>query len=483
METPAPTGTTPGQATTGTWRQRTWDELLARIEDRQVVPIVGSDLVLVERNGAALTLEAYVALELAEQLDLAERVGTAPPPTLNGVMCAYFENLPPGETRTTPYTLIPEILRQARFTPPEPLRQLAEITDFTLFVTTTFDTLLADALNLVRFGGEKGTQSVVYRYNKREDLSTTVAELREREQPTVFHLLGQVSSSPTYVLTEEDLLEFLYALQSAEYRPKNLLAELAEHHLLLIGEHFSDWLARLFLRTTKGRKLSQYQDYTEVLADSRTAREAGLVTFLSHFSTHTRIFPGGGAVEFTAELYRRWRERHPVAATSAPARAPFVAPAREIPKQAVFLSYAREDIEAVKRLKALLEKAGLPVWFDMEQIKGGQDWERRIAENVRSCALFVPVMSEHTAGQTRDAYFRVEWNGAIERTQRMKSGEVFIVPVVVDQLSRQSAAGEFPDNLKLHIERAEGGELGADPIAHLAEEYARITGLTRGDGR
>ena len=33
------------------------------------------------------------------------------------------------------------------------------------------------------------------------------------------------------------------------------LAELAEHHLLLIGEHFSDWLARLFLRTTKGRKL------------------------------------------------------------------------------------------------------------------------------------------------------------------------------------------------------------------------------------
>jgi len=472
-------GTTPSLATAGAWRQRTWDELLARIEDRQVVPIVGPDLVIVERKGVPLTLEGYVALELADQLDLADRVGTDP--SLNTVMCAYFENLPPGETRTTPYTLIPEILRQARFAPPAPLRQLAEITDFTLFVTTTFDTLLADALNLVRFGGEKGTSTVVYRYNKREDLSSTVAELRQREQPTVFHLLGQVSSSPTYVLTEEDLLEFLYALQSAEYRPKNLLAELAEHHLLLIGEHFSDWLARLFLRTTKGRKLSQYQDFTEVLADSRTAGESGLVTFLNHFSTHTRIFPGGGAVDFVAELHRRWRERHPV--TAAPVRTPFVAPAREIPKQAVFLSYAREDIDAVKRLKSLLEKAGLPVWFDMEQIKGGQDWERRIAENVRSCALFLPVMSQHTASQTRDAYFRVEWNGAIERTQRMKSGEVYIIPIVVDQLSRQEAAGEFPDNLKLHIERAEGGELPADPLAHLVEEYNRITGVTRGDGR
>lgn len=472
-------GTTSSPATTGSWRQRTWDELLARIEDRQVVPIVGPDLVLVERNGTPLTLERYVALELAVQLDLAQRVGAAP--TLNEVMCSYFEQLPAGETRTTPYTLVPEILRQARFSPPAPLRQLAEITDFTLFVTTTFDTLLADALNAVRFEGAKGTSTITYRYNKREDLSCTLAELRERGQPTVFHLLGQVSSSPTYVLTEEDLLEFLYALQSAEYRPKNLLAELAEHHLLVIGEHFSDWLARLFLRTTKGRKLSQYQDFTEILADSRTARETGLVTFLSHFSTHTRIFPGGGAVDFVAELHRRWRERHPVAPSAV--RAPFVPPAREIPKQAVFLSYAREDLEAVKRLKSALERAGLPVWFDMEQIKGGQDWERRIAENVRSCALFMPVMSRHTAEQTRDAYFRVEWNGAIERTQRMKSGEVFITPVVVDELSRQDAQSEFPSHLKLHIERALEGELASETLEHLGQEYGRITGIARGDGR
>jgi len=469
---------TPSPAAAGSWRQRTWDELLARIADRQVVPIVGPDLVMVERAGVPLTLERYVALELAVQLDI-QSLG--PEPSLNEVMCAYFEHIPPGETRTTPYTLIPDILRQAKFTPPAPLQQLAEITDFTLFVTTTFDTLLADALNLVRFGGERGTSSIVYRYNKREDLSCTVAELRERGQPTVVHLLGQVSSSPTYVLTEEDLLEFLYALQSAEYRPKNLLAELAEHHLLVIGEHFSDWLARLFLRTTKGRKLSQYQDFTEILADSRTSRETGLVTFLSHFSTHTRIFPGGGAVEFVAELHRRWRERNP--AVAAPAKAPFVAPAKEIPKQAVFLSYAREDIDAVKRLKSAFERVGLPVWFDMEQIKGGQDWERRIAENVRSCALFVPVMSRHTSAQTRDAYFRVEWNGAIERTQRMKSGEVFITPVVVDELSRQEAQSEFPAHLKLHIERAVEGELASETLEHLGQEYGRITGIPRGDGR
>ena len=474
---PSTPPTPPSPAGAGAWRQRTWDELLARIEDGRVIPIVGPDLVLVERGGVAMPLERYVALELAERLELPpEQVG--PVPSLNRVMCVYFEHLPPGETRTTPYTLIPDILRQARFEPPGPLLQLAEITDFTLFVTTTFDSLLADALNAVRFGGARGTETVAYRYNKKEDLSSTVADLQEQGKPVVFHLLGQASSSPSYVLTEEDLLEFICGLQSAEYQPRNLLAELAEHHLLVLGEHFEDWLARLFLRTTKGRKLSQYQDFTEVLADSRTQGSPGLVTFLANFSSHTRIFPGGGAVEFVAELHRRWRERHP--ATAAPARVPFVPPPREMQKDAIFLSYARENLEAVKRVKSALDKAGLPVWFDSDQIQVGQDWQRRIAENVKSCALFLPVISRETAAQRRDAYFRVEWNRANERTQRMAPGEVFITPVVIDDLPRAEAQQEFAG---VHIERALGGELGPEVIEQLAREYGRATAMVRGDGR
>src|SRR5258706_1869627 len=106
---------------------------------------------MVERDETPMPLERFVALELADRLELPrELVGAEP--SLNQVMCVYFEHLPPGETRTTPYTLVPDILRQAKFQPPAPLPQLAEITHFTLFVTTTFDPPLADALNIVRFG-------------------------------------------------------------------------------------------------------------------------------------------------------------------------------------------------------------------------------------------------------------------------------------------------------------------------------------------
>ena len=50
------------------------------------------------------------------------------------------------------------ILREATFAPPPALRQLAEITDFDLFVTTTFDSLLEQAINAERFGGAQSTE-------------------------------------------------------------------------------------------------------------------------------------------------------------------------------------------------------------------------------------------------------------------------------------------------------------------------------------
>ena len=50
-------------------------------------------------------------------------------------------------------------MRESSFPPPLPLRQLAEITDFNLYVTMTFDPLLEQAINQVRFGGAANTEA------------------------------------------------------------------------------------------------------------------------------------------------------------------------------------------------------------------------------------------------------------------------------------------------------------------------------------
>lgn len=457
-------GTIPATAAPTTWGQRNWDELLSYIEQKSVIPILGPDLVLVERNGKGMTLEQYVALELASKLDLpATSVGELP--SLHQVMCLYYQHNPEASKRY-PYTVVPQILKHASFPPPEPLRKLAEITDFALYVNTTFDSLLFDTLNQVRYGRQVGIEQITYWYKEPADFKESISALHRDNRASVFHLLGQACANPnSYVLTEEDLLEFVYALQSVSHSPKNLLGELATHNLLFIGEVFPDWLKRLVLRTSKGGRLSGIQD-TSVFAGSKTSGEEGLKTFLRLFSGHTWVY-SEGPVEFVSQLHRRWRERNP--GSPVQATVPFVPPPREMPPEVIFLSYNRENKDAVIRLKSCLEKAGLPVWFDLEQLEIGENWPNRIAGNIKSCLLFMPVMSRVTAAERRDVFFRVEWNQAVKKREKFHQDEVFILPVVVDDLPRGPAESEFPGT---NITRALGGELDERTVESIQRVYA-----------
>ena len=41
------------------------------------------------------------------------------------------------------------------------------------------------------------------------------------------------------------------------------------------------------------------------------------------------------------------------------------------PSKAVFLSYASEDAEAARRICDALRSAGIEVWFDQSELRGG----------------------------------------------------------------------------------------------------------------
>ncbi|MBI5771559.1 MAG: toll/interleukin-1 receptor domain-containing protein, partial [Verrucomicrobia bacterium] len=46
--------------------------------------------------------------------------------------------------------------------------------------------------------------------------------------------------------------------------------------------------------------------------------------------------------------------------------------------RAVFLSYASQDGEAVRRIAEALRGAGVEVWFDLDELRGGDEWDRKI---------------------------------------------------------------------------------------------------------
>jgi TolB-like protein/tetratricopeptide (TPR) repeat protein len=98
---------------------------------------------------------------------------------------------------------------------------------------------------------------------------------------------------------------------------------------------------------------------------------------------------------------------------------------------AVFLSYASQDAQAAQRICEALRAAGIEVWFDQSELRGGDAWDTSIRKQIKTCALFLPVIS-HTTHDRDEGYFRLEWKLAVDRSHLMASDRPFLLPVVID---------------------------------------------------
>ncbi|MBM3855812.1 MAG: TIR domain-containing protein, partial [Verrucomicrobia bacterium] len=112
---------------------------------------------------------------------------------------------------------------------------------------------------------------------------------------------------------------------------------------------------------------------------------------------------------------------------------------------AVFLSYASQDAEAARRISDALRAAGVEVWFDQSELRGGDAWDQKIRRQIKECALFVPIISANTQARL-EGYFRLEWLLAVERSRLMAEEKAFLVPVVIDDTS--DAAASVPERFR-----------------------------------
>lgn len=433
-----------------------WEDLLSFIEERQVIPIIGPELLEVETETGPRLLYDWLAEKLAARLGV-DTAQLPQPTTLNDVVCWFLSMR---GRREEAYVRLRAILREANFAVPKSLRKLAAITDFNLYVSTTFDTLLEQAINEARFGGAPSTEGIVYTPSRVADLP---AERSALQRPVVYQLFGRVAAAPSYVISDEDMLEFICALQSDHLAPEKLFYELEHSHLLFIGGNFSNWLARLFLRIAKRQRLSDPRDVGEVLADDHSSEDERLMGFLQQVSVRTRVY--SGAEKFVDELHARWLARQPNVSATVYAPVRFLPPAREMPDHAIFISYAREDLPTVQRIKSELEAAGLTVWFDMDRLEAGDDYDRKIFGNIARCSYFIPIISA-TTERRHEAYFRREWSYALDRARNMADGALFILPVIIDATAPVSAL--VPDRFKaLHFSSLPAGAVPAEFIQRL----------------
>lgn len=137
---------------------------------------------------------------------------------------------------------------------------------------------------------------------------------------------------------------------------------------------------------------------------------------------------------------------------------------------AVFLSYGSEDAAAAARIAAALSAAGVEVWFDQSELRGGDAWDRQIRSRIHDCRLFLAVISANTEARD-EGYFRREWKLAVDRTHDMSENRTFLIPVVIDQTSERGAA--VPDKFReVQWTRLPGGETPPEFAARVARLLA-----------
>jgi TolB-like protein len=127
--------------------------------------------------------------------------------------------------------------------------------------------------------------------------------------------------------------------------------------------------------------------------------------------------------------------------------------------KAVFLSYASQDAPAAARIAGALRAAGIEVWLDQSELRGGDAWDHHIRRQIQDCALFVPIIS-HLTQSRPEGYFRLEWDLADQRSHMIARSKAFVLPVCIDDTPEHGA--EVPESfLRAQWTRLPGGETPA----------------------
>jgi TolB-like protein/Flp pilus assembly protein TadD len=139
----------------------------------------------------------------------------------------------------------------------------------------------------------------------------------------------------------------------------------------------------------------------------------------------------------------------------------------------VFISYASQDAEAAKRICDALRSAGIEVWFDQSELRGGDVWDRQIRQQIHDCRLFIPIVSANTDARV-EGYFRREWKLAVDRTHDLSERVAFLVPIVIDSTSEAKA--DVPDAFR-HVQwtRLPGGTASSAFVERIRRLVTPVT--------
>lgn len=310
----------------------------------------------------------------------------------------------------------------------EELQGLLRTKLFKTVVTTTFDSYLeilmhdiwGDRLRIVNIWDATSLANLYERFTK-------CKEVKNYNEPTLIYAFGKCEEKEgcryarkdfEYIQTIEQWLKF--------DKHENLLMQFIQSkRLLSLGCKFDDWYFRFFWYILRREEIKQRDGDIAIVFDKNDRSDQNLQNYLknSRVITQTDV----DAREFMRQITQ--------VLTSLEADNPY----RDLVTQyrrrgKIFFSYCNKDKALARQIFQQLSQLYPNMWFDQENILGGDNYDTEIRYGISHAKVFIPLLTSQIAEDLKksktDNYYNEEWRQAAER-----KGELAIIPLTVEGYS------------------------------------------------
>ena len=420
-------------AKTVTENKRQWDELIDKIIQGEVVPVIGPEFLAKDDEDANKWVNPHQ--ELINMLAETKNITPCHHKSFSELL---YDDAFPASERMDIYNLIGEAFESeikeldngkmpedAIFHPSALLMKLLRVCKFRFVITTSFTPVVEYAMKEI-YG--KGNVNVL-NFSNNPLGNDDLRDIDDIYRPTVYYMFGRVCrQSERYVVNDSDMLSFCRSWLSNA--PSNLVNVLREKYLLLLGNNYSDWLCRFVWFSMKTKLKTELKG----MLVNPSANES-LLQFMKRIDAFTQKDPQAvidkidTLVTDRMKCQEKLKYRKPDINTD------------------VFISYSRSDSEIVKKLYDNLATKGLRVWYDKENLGIGDKFMEEIKLAIKKTRIFIPILTHHIEEERNQSHtYRTEWQTAIEVASTY--GRNFILPICEKGFDFYS--GSIPEKLQRH---------------------------------
>lgn len=419
-----------------------WEALVEAALAGNVVPVIGPDIICDNKDG--LNVNEIIISAISKQFQLSRTHTTFSQLVYDSEFLVKLRKAYKNDTLTKDsiYAIVNNIFTNPKnidryFKPSSVLQRLLAIKLFPFVITTSFSPVVENVMKEI--WGKRKVNVLSFCKNPQKDTKPGIGDIfseNDMSRPTVYYMFGKATGQPhSYVLTDNDMLEFCQSWLSEQTRPNNLCAQLKDKYLLMLGCGYSDWLFRFIWFCMN--KTSDAKTKGLIAPDASTHETLveylrRVETFLPDNKTPNEII---SEIEKrinakTKESEKEWFGRPPKTSTQ------------------VFISYSRSDSEVAEALYRYLTDNGLNVWYDKNNLLGGSVFMDEIDNAIENTKVFVPIFSKNIAKEAMDAHvYRKEWNKALDLQSSM-GNRTFIIPI--NEKGFDFYTADIPKAIKCH---------------------------------